>query len=72
MRLAIAKEKVKALEEDENDVTAILDIMEIIARNVVADDSLKPNDRNSELTSYRKVASILDVFLKDLNLNLLE
>ncbi len=70
--MTIAKEKVKAIEENEDDITAVLDIMEIIARNVIADDTLKPNKNNSELTCYRKVAFILDILLKDLNLNLLE
>lgn len=70
--MTIAKEKVKAIEENEDDITAVLDIMEIIARNVIADDTLKPNENDSELTCYRKVASILDILLKDLNLNLLE
>ncbi|KAI9022766.1 hypothetical protein CLU79DRAFT_143375 [Phycomyces nitens] len=46
--------------------------MEIIVRNVIADDTLKPNENDSELTCYRKVASILDILLKDLNLNLLD
>lgn len=70
--MAIAKEKVKAIEENEDDITAVLDIMEIIARNVIADDTSKPSENDSELTCYRKVASILDILLKDLNLNLLE
>lgn len=52
--MAIAKEKVKAIEEDDDDITAVLDIMEIIARNVIADDTLKPNENDSELTCYRK------------------
>ncbi|KAG2199648.1 hypothetical protein INT47_005173 [Mucor saturninus] len=72
LRLNIAKEKVKAIEENEDDITAVLDIMEIIARNVIADDTLKPNDNDSELTCYRKVAFILDILLKDSNLNLLD
>ncbi|KAG2215323.1 hypothetical protein INT46_005940 [Mucor plumbeus] len=72
LRLAIAKEKVKAIEENEDDITAVLDIMEITARNIIADDTLKPNENDSEMTCYRKVASILDILLKDLNLNLLE
>ncbi|CEP11566.1 hypothetical protein [Parasitella parasitica] len=72
LRLTIAKEKVKAIEENEDDITAVLDIMEIVARNVIVDDTLKPNENHSELTCYRKVASILDIPLKDLNLNLLD
>ncbi|KAL7333069.1 hypothetical protein PS15p_202021 [Mucor circinelloides] len=67
LRSTIAKENVKAIEENEGDITAVLEIMEIIARNVIADDTLKPNENDSELTCYRKVASILDILLKDLN-----
>ncbi|KAI8877925.1 hypothetical protein K501DRAFT_297957 [Backusella circina FSU 941] len=46
--------------------------MEIIARNVIVDDTSKPNENDPELTCYRKVASILDILLKDLNLTLLD
>lgn len=70
--MTIAKEKVKVIEENEDGITAVLDIMESIVRNDIADDTLKPNENDSELTCYRKVASILDILLKDLNLNLLE
>ena len=48
--MAIAKEKVKEIEESEDDITAVLDITEIIARNVIAGDTLKPNENDSELT----------------------
>jgi hypothetical protein len=44
--LAIAKEKVQAIEENEeneDDLTVVLDIMEIIARNVIADNNSKKN-----------------------------
>ncbi|KAL0084658.1 hypothetical protein F4703DRAFT_1916674 [Phycomyces blakesleeanus] len=41
------------------------------ARNIIADDTLKSNENDSELTCYRKVAPLLDILLKDLNLNLL-
>ncbi|KAI9478680.1 MAG: hypothetical protein EXX96DRAFT_609148 [Benjaminiella poitrasii] len=68
LRLTIAKEKVKSID----DITAVLDIMEITARNVIADDTLKPNENDPELTCYRKVAFILDILLKDLSLNLLD
>ena len=38
------KKNLKAIEENEDDIIAVLDIMETIARNVITDDTLKPNE----------------------------
>jgi hypothetical protein len=70
--LAIVKGKAKAIEEDDEDCTADLDIMEIIVKDVAADDTLKPNEDDFELTCYRKVAANLDIIPKDLKLKLSE
>lgn len=72
MRLAIAREKVTQIIEENSEATAVLDIMEIVVRNVSVDEHSLGNDNESEMTCYRKIASILDIIFKGSNITLLE
>lgn len=55
------------IEKNNHNNTKVLDIMEIVARNVITDDTFKPNENESELTA----SSALYILLKELNFNLL-
>ncbi|KAG2233011.1 hypothetical protein INT48_007587 [Thamnidium elegans] len=72
LRLHITKEKAVSIEEDNDYMTVLLDILEIVVRNCIADNTPKTNDHDSEMTFYKKVASILDILLKNSNVDMLE
>jgi hypothetical protein len=46
--------------------------METLAKIVMTDMAIRPNENESELTCYRKLAIILDEMLKDTRLEILE
>jgi hypothetical protein len=72
LRVAVAKEKSSLLESNQTDPLKALDIVDLLANHCLSDSSICINDTESELTSYRKFAKILDKILDDTMLNMLD
>ncbi|KAI8050695.1 hypothetical protein BDF21DRAFT_404402 [Thamnidium elegans] len=50
----------------------LLDILETVARNVIVDARTAAKSNESEMTSYRKVAMVLDLMLNNLSIDLID
>ncbi|KAI8883691.1 hypothetical protein K501DRAFT_183871 [Backusella circina FSU 941] len=58
-------------EEDEHKIV-LLDILEIVVRKVIGDARTAAKSNESEVTSYRKVAMILDLIFNNSNIDLID
>lgn len=72
LRLAISRAKIDALSEDKDGIVSMLDILEAIVQYLITDEAEKSNDKDSEMTCYRKVAIVVDILLKGLKFDILE
>lgn len=70
--VAVAKEKPSWLESNQTDSLQVLGIIDLLAKHCLSGSAICPNDTESELTSYRKFAKILDEILDDTMLNMLD
>lgn len=72
LRVNITTEKLEAINEEDEQKIFLLDILETVARNAIADARTAEKSNESELTSYRKVAMILDLMLKNSSIDIVE
>ncbi|KAG2198819.1 hypothetical protein INT47_000735 [Mucor saturninus] len=72
LRLNITTEKLKAIEEEDDQQTAVLDILEIVIRYTFLDPRTPTKINESEMTSYRKVAMILDLIFGNSGIDLVD
>ncbi|CEP09524.1 hypothetical protein [Parasitella parasitica] len=72
LRVNITTEKLEAINEEDEQKIFLLDILETVARNAIADARTAEKSNESELTSYRKVAMILDLMLKNSSIDIVD
>lgn len=72
LRVNITSEKLKAISKDDEQKTALLDKLETVVKNTIADARTAVKSSESEMTSYRKVAMILDLMMKSSSIDLVE
>ncbi|OBZ90652.1 hypothetical protein A0J61_01301 [Choanephora cucurbitarum] len=72
LRVAVAKKKLSLLESNQTDSLQVLDIIDLLAKHCLSDSAILPNNTESELTTYRKFAKILDEILDDTMLDMLD
>lgn len=72
LRVNITTEKLKAINEEDERKIILLDILETVARNAIVDARTAAKSNESEMTSYRKVAMILDLMLNNSSIDLIE
>lgn len=72
LRVNITTEKLKAINEEDEQKIVLLDILETVARNAIVDAKTAAKSNDSEMTSYRKVAMILDLMLNNSSIDLIE
>ena len=72
LRVNITTEKLKAINEEDEQKIVLLDILETVARNAIVDARTAAKSNESEMTSYRKVAMILDLMLNNSSIDLIE
>ncbi|KAG2210555.1 hypothetical protein INT47_002497 [Mucor saturninus] len=64
LRLKILSEKITAVVEDDDEKSSLLDILETVLLRVEVDPRAEAEKNESEMTAYRKTASILDFIFK--------
>ncbi|CAO3646841.1 unnamed protein product [Mucor hiemalis] len=72
LRINVVTEKLSAINDDNVDLVKLLDIIDIVVKDLVIDVRAVQDNSESELTSYRKVATILDMLFKNSGINLLD
>lgn len=72
LRVAVARKKLSSLELYQTDSLQILDIIDLLAKHCLPDLAIRPNNTESELTTYRKFAKILDEILSNTMLDMLD
>ncbi|KAG2207297.1 hypothetical protein INT46_004393 [Mucor plumbeus] len=72
LRVNITTEKLKAINEEDEQKIVLLDILETVARNAIVDARTAAKSNESEMTSYRKVAMILDLMLNNSSIDLID
>lgn len=58
--------------EDDDEKSSFLDILEIVLLRVEVDPRAEVEKNESEMTAYRKTASILDLIFKNSSVELIE
>lgn len=72
LRVNITTEKLKAINEEDEQKIFLLDILETVAGNAIVDAGTAATSNESEMTSYRKVAMILDLMLNNSSIDMIE
>ncbi|KAI8380045.1 hypothetical protein BD560DRAFT_388260 [Blakeslea trispora] len=68
LRLSVVLKKAEALRSDNGEMLQALDIIELVIQNATR----KKSDSDSEISSYRKAAAILDILLQDSFISLVD
>lgn len=72
LRIGITEEKLSMLKSNDVEGVQILDILKLITKHCLIDQSIPCNDDASEFTYYRKFAKILDEILDDTMLDIID